>query len=96
MISQETSYHFIKDEQRLYEQLFYAWAKPIRPFSVYSCDAESFQDSDVEGHVDDGKVMAGIMKERISLWIAHPGATYIRNNRKEKKEAEVDEVLHWT
>lgn len=68
MISQETSYRFIKDEQRLYEQLFYAWAKPIRPFSVYSCDAESFQDSDVEGHVDDGKVMAGIMKERISLW----------------------------
>ena len=82
MISQETSYRFIKDEQRLYEQLFYAWAKP--------------KDSDVEGHVDDGKVMAGIMKERISLWIAHPGATEIRNNRKEKKEAEVDEVLHWT
>ena len=75
MISQETSYRFIKDEQRLYEQLFYAWAKPIRPFSVYSCDAESFQDSDVEGHVDDGKVMAGIMKERSSLWIARPGAT---------------------
>ena len=50
----------------------------------------------MEGHVDDGKVMAGIMKERISLWIAHPGATEIRNNRKEKKEAEVDEVLHWT